>query len=129
MSRPPETWPDPEGPKPAYVELIDLRPSDDGPRVQIPAPGRGCVEWPREQESRAALVEIAEPGRIRVLSWKYGQTVVSRLRELGRVDDEGSEELLLLVERYRRVTIEKNGRFPLHDRELFHLGLGPITGW
>lgn len=38
------------------------------------------------------------------------------------------DELLELTERYRQVTIEKNGRFPIHPRELFHLGLGAGAG-
>lgn len=135
MSRVPETWVDPKGPGSAYVELIDTQPASDaaGPLVYIPRKGRDCVAWLTGDAAVAALVELAEPGRIRLLPWHpFGDRVVERRRELGQQAAGGgpdAEELVFLTERFRRVHIEKSGRFPLHDRELVHLGLGPPTGW
>jgi len=131
MSRPAETWIDPAGPGPIYIELCDLESDDSGWRVQIPAPGRERVGWLRQGKSCAAVVEIGDPGQIRLLSWDpYGQKAVERQRELAEeFDEEALDEVLTLTERFRRVNIEKSGRFPIRPRELFHLGLGPDTGW
>jgi hypothetical protein len=133
MSRPPVTWVDPEGPGAVYIELIDAQPLDDasGPRVYIPRPGRDCVSWLKARSEVDALVELAEPGRIRLLPWQpFGDRVIKRRRELTQDAEESEiEELIFLTERFRRVHIEKSGRFPFHDRELLHLGLGPTTGW
>jgi hypothetical protein len=127
----PEVWVDPEGPGPAYVELVEVRVSGEttGPRIQIPAQGRNCVEWLKAGAPCDALIEISEPGRIRLLPWApHGEAVVARRRELAREPyDEQLNELLSLTERFRRIHVEKNGRFPVHDRELFHLGLNPAT--
>ena len=133
MSKMPETWIDPEGPGPVYIELIDLHSSDNtGPRVAIPLPGRARVEWLRGTRKKCnALVEIAHPGQICLTSWQpYAEEIIRRQRELqSESDDENLDELVWLAERYRRVYIDNNGRFPVRDRELFHLGLGPNTGW
>jgi hypothetical protein len=133
MSRIPETWVDLEGPGAAYVELIDAQPARDGarPLVHIPQKGQDCVAWLTGAAAVAALVELAEPGRIGLLPWRpFGDRVVERRRELSQASEGPDiEELVFLTERFRRVGIEKSGRFPLHDRELFHLGLGPSTGW
>src|SRR6266566_2199829 len=128
MSRPPETWVDQNGPAPVYVALIDVLPSQASARpvVHLPRPGRDCVAWLEGGSAADALVELAEPGRIRLLPWQpFGDRLVERRRELSQNPEESQiEELIFLTERYRRVHIDKGGRFPLHDRELFHLGLG-----
>lgn len=133
MSRVPETWVDRSGPGAAYVALVDAQPSSDaaGPLVHIPRRGRDCVAWLTADAGMDALVELAEPGRIRLLPWQpFGDRVVERRRELSQADEGPEvEELVFLTERFRRVRIEKSGRFPLHDREALHLGLGPSTGW
>jgi hypothetical protein len=131
MVRPAETWVDPEGAGPLYVELCELESDDSGWRVQIPSPGRECVEWLRLGKKCRALIEIAEPGRIRVLPWApYGEQVLARQQELAReLGEEALEELLILTERFRGVNVERTGRLPIHSRELFHLGLGPDSGW
>src|SRR5262245_57516865 len=86
MARAPETWLDPQGPGHVYVELIDLEASEDattGPRVQVPAPGRQCVKWLKSGEKCDALVEIAEPGLVRVFPWEpYGTKILNRIKEL-----------------------------------------------
>jgi hypothetical protein len=132
MTRPPETWVDPDGPGAAYVELLDVRPgkkSSTRPLVVIPVKGRACAAWLKM--GATVLVEIADPGRVRLLPWQpFGEAVVKRRRELAQgADEEERNELILLTERFRRVHIEKNGRFPLQEREQFHLGLGSDTGW
>jgi hypothetical protein len=133
MSRPPETWVDPQGPGTVYVELIDVQPAHDaaGPRVHIPRPGRDCVAWLKGGSGVDALVELAEPGRIRLLPWQpFGDRLIERRRELSQnAEASDIEELVFLTERFRRVHIERGGRLPFHDRELVHLGLGPSTGW
>jgi hypothetical protein len=132
MARTPETWVDPDGVGGAYAELINVEPSDDGGRrIQIPATGRRCVSWLREAAAQPALVEIGDRGRIRLRSWKpFGEAVVARRRELVDFDDPATmQELLTLTERFRRVHFERSGRFPLHEREQFHLGLSDRAGW
>jgi hypothetical protein len=135
MTRVPEVWLGAEeGPLGAYVELVDLEQGTDsttGPRVQIPAPGRRCVEWLTDGEKCEALSEIADPGCVRLLPWdRYGARLISRIKALQESgEDESSNELLYLTERFRRIHVEKNGRFPVHSREQFHLGLNQQTGW
>jgi hypothetical protein len=132
--RVPETWVDPDGPGAAYVELIDTQPASEatGPLVRIPRKGQDCVPWLTGEAALPALVELAEPGRIRLLPWRpFGERVIERRRELSQAAENSDDiaELVFLTERFRRVHIEKSGRFPLHDRELLHIGLGPSTGW
>jgi hypothetical protein len=129
MPRNPETWVDPQGPGAVYAELIDLqRVEDGGRRIQIPAPGRQCVRWLKNAAAQSALIELGEPGRVRLHPWEpCGEAVVARQRELGAADGDAMDELLILAERFRRVHIEKNGRLPLHEREQFHLDLSEDT--
>jgi hypothetical protein len=132
MPRNPETWINPEGPGPVYADLVDLqRVEDGGRRIQVPAPGRQCVGWLKDAAAQFVLIELGDPGRIRLRPWKpFGEAVVNRQRELGAVGDAaGSDELLTLPERFRRVHFEKSGRFPLHEREQFHLGVSNESGW
>jgi hypothetical protein len=134
MGRAPEIWLDPQGPADAYVELLDLEISEDattGPRVQVPAPGRQCVKWLKSGEKCDALVEIAEPGLVRVFPWEpYGAEILNRIKELrSESDGPGVTEILFLTERFRRIHVEKGGRLPVHEREQFHLGLSPVAGW
>jgi hypothetical protein len=132
MTRVPEVWLDPQGRKSVYVELVDLAPDPTtGPRVQVPAPGRECVEWLKSAEKCDALIEISEPGCVKILPWQpYGEKILSRIQwlEENRPED-WVEEVLFLTERFRRIHVEKSGRFPVHQREQFHLGLSAASGW
>jgi hypothetical protein len=60
-----------------------------------------------------SLMKFEEPGRISLLSWKEcGPAVLKRRQELlDRLGDDAAEEaLLLLDERYRKITIQEKAR-------------------
>jgi hypothetical protein len=132
VSRNPETSVDPSGDGPTYAELLDLQKVEDGGRrILIPTMGRACVSWLRSGASQNVLVEIADPGQLRLLPWTpHGEAVLAREQELAkRRDPEALDELLILTERFRRVHFEKSSRFPVQEREQFHLGLSDLSGW
>jgi hypothetical protein len=118
-----KTWVDPN--RNGYADLVRPLLSGGSWRIVIPAEGRASAGWLQERSNKTVLVEFAEPGRICMLPWEpYGRAVVERRNELAQSPDEGNlEERIQLTERYRTISVEEGGRFPLHDRERFHLGL------
>ena len=71
------------------------------------------------------MAVLEEPGRVRLAPWGGATGVLARIQELGRALDEGdptaADSLLMLQDRYRRLSIEHDGRLHLPPVVAIHI--------
>ena len=124
MARPVDLRLDTENGNVIYVERSTIKSEN---RLQIPALGRRCVKWLKENSAIKVLVELAEPGCLIVRPWKpYGEEVVARLRDVRHEDVIEADDRPVLVGigiRFLPSTIEATARLVFHEPLFRHLGI------
>lgn len=128
MARYAETWLHPEGPGPAYVEILRVKPDEQ--TLLIPAPAARYVPWLQGGEKLDVILELCEPGRIvghsrQQFDEQLGDFIGQQV-SLYTGGPEGRRaartRLLAIGERNLTAKINRDRYLSLSPRAAFHLG-------
>lgn len=116
---------DPDRPALAMIEVIEFTTDN---RINLPARLTDDLEWFEKSNKSVQIVSLMrldEAGRLSLLSWKEHSAPVLKRREQlleeAADDEEAFDALLLLEDRYQRITIERTGRLTIPLPARVHL--------
>jgi len=96
---------------------------DNRRRLVIPLPFLQRLPWFNERGA-VALAILREEGKISLISWELSGAIVERRAEL--IAQRSTDELRLLEDRYRRISIDGSGRIKLPSVAELHLVRGDL---
>lgn len=113
---------------PANQAPSDVMQLKETNRISIPSVVLRAVGWPKGEPLKL-IAELMEAGRVRLHRREEIEQELGELRErlAAEENEESLEKLAVLGDRYRELSLEKEGRVRLTEAVLLHLDVTPGT--